>query len=233
MYWKYFKYIIRHKYYVFIAGLKTKAPIHRLILHDWSKFLPNEFIPYARYFNGTWPTKKQQEKTQEILSLMDTPKEPYKVGGVTVEKGTNYYFGSESLYREFQLGKKKISQEEVKEKFDLAWLFHQRRNKHHWQYWVLITDDSDSELRVFTNREGLKIPENYVREMIADWAGAGRAITGNWELGRWYYNNKNRIMLHPKTRELVDRLIEMYYPYHLIDFVNELDTDVEAIYNAD
>ena len=31
---------------------ETKAPIWLLIIHDWSKFLPDEFFPYAQYFYG-------------------------------------------------------------------------------------------------------------------------------------------------------------------------------------
>jgi hypothetical protein len=35
---------------VFLAGLKVGSiPLWRLIVHDWSKFLPIEFLPYARY----------------------------------------------------------------------------------------------------------------------------------------------------------------------------------------
>jgi len=29
--------------------------------------------------------------------------------------------------------------------FDIAWLQHQKRNKHHWQYWVLMNDNPQSE----------------------------------------------------------------------------------------
>lgn len=46
----YFKYVIRHKWYVFIWGLKIGAPIINLIIHDWSKFLPDEFLAYAKTF---------------------------------------------------------------------------------------------------------------------------------------------------------------------------------------
>src|ERR1041384_1906335 len=49
-YWAYFQYILRHKWFVFLAGLKTGAPIWLLIIHDWSKFLPSEFFPYTDYF---------------------------------------------------------------------------------------------------------------------------------------------------------------------------------------
>lgn len=44
--------IIQHKYFVFKAGLKIECPIWRLIIHDWTKFLPSEFIHYSKHFFG-------------------------------------------------------------------------------------------------------------------------------------------------------------------------------------
>ncbi|HEA19659.1 MAG TPA: hypothetical protein ENH87_01925 [Pricia antarctica] len=51
MYWKKFKYILQHKWFVFLECLKTGQIIHG-IFHDCSKFLPSEFIPYAKKFFG-------------------------------------------------------------------------------------------------------------------------------------------------------------------------------------
>lgn len=50
IYWKYLKSLMAHKLYVLMAGLKTGVPVWRLVVHDWTKFLPIEFGPYARYF---------------------------------------------------------------------------------------------------------------------------------------------------------------------------------------
>lgn len=49
---KYLNYLIRHKYFVFVAGLQLKVSLWRLIIHDWSKFLPCEWIPYVANFYG-------------------------------------------------------------------------------------------------------------------------------------------------------------------------------------
>ena len=51
------------------------------------------------------------------------------------------------------------------------------------------------------------IPKEYVHEMLADWAGAGKAITGRWEIEEWYAKNADRILLHPDTKAYVSRLI--------------------------
>ena len=73
------------------------------------------------------------------------------------------------------------------EAFDFAWLLHQKRNKHHWQWWILPTDE-----------EGLKIfnmPLKYRKEMLADWRGAGRAQgTPNTRL--WYEKHAKDMTLH-------------------------------------
>jgi hypothetical protein len=43
---------IRHKILVFKFGLKTGAPVWRLIIHDWTKFTPAELPHYANRFFG-------------------------------------------------------------------------------------------------------------------------------------------------------------------------------------
>lgn len=48
-YWSHFRYIIIHKWYVFIECCK-RGIIWRGIIHDMSKFRPSEFFPYANYF---------------------------------------------------------------------------------------------------------------------------------------------------------------------------------------
>ena len=143
----YLSYIIRHKWFVFKAGLKTKAPIFRLIIHDWSKFLPSEWSPYAKTF---------------------------------------YASNGDSRYKEHI-------------NFDKAWNYHQKRNKHHWQYWVINRDDGDIKR--------IPMPEKYIREMVADWMGAGRAITGRWDIEEWYAKNREKIKLEDETRKKVESLI--------------------------
>jgi hypothetical protein len=96
--------------------------------------------------------------------------------------------------------------EKVKEDFDYAWLHHQRRNRHHWQYWVMKKDVGPLE--------PLDIPEDVIREMIADWAGAGRAIKGYIEIVDWYEKNKDKIIVTNHTRIRINKLIEEFYVDH-------------------
>ena len=48
-YLKYLKYLIRHKWFVMIECFKIGL-YWQGIVHDMSKFLPNEFFPYVNYF---------------------------------------------------------------------------------------------------------------------------------------------------------------------------------------
>jgi hypothetical protein len=83
--------------------------------------------------------------------------------------------------------------------FDFAWLLHQKRNKHHWQFWLLPEDDGGTKK--------LDMPDRYRREMLADWFGAGKA-QGRGDQPRecreWYLKNRERMQLHPRTRSWVE-----------------------------
>lgn len=57
-YLKYLKYVVRHKWFVLQECFKIGL-YWRGITHDMSKFMPSEFIPYARYFYGNYPTEDE------------------------------------------------------------------------------------------------------------------------------------------------------------------------------
>jgi len=167
---KYLSYVIRHKWFVFRAGLMTGAPLWRLIIHDWSKFLPSEWFPYVHYFHQT--SDEKFNEWAEANSQYDC-----------VELAPYGHFASE--------------------RFNIAWLHHQNRQPHHWQYWYLIQDDG----KTFP----VPMPEKFVREMVADWAGAGRAITGKWEVVQWYKENKHIMKMHPDTRALTEKVLDQNF----------------------
>lgn len=48
--WRYLKHVLRHKWYVLVAGLALDVPLWRLLLHDWTKFTPGEWREYVRFF---------------------------------------------------------------------------------------------------------------------------------------------------------------------------------------
>lgn len=49
-YWKYFKYVLKHKWHVYKAGRTFGVPILMLLWHDMDKFKWRMFKAYANYF---------------------------------------------------------------------------------------------------------------------------------------------------------------------------------------
>jgi hypothetical protein len=155
---RYLNYVLRHKWYVFLECCKLGIPL-RGIVHDWSKFLPDEWFPYAEYFYGD-----EKEHNEEWFKMTR------KYG---VFEATPYG-------------------ETYTDKFNIAWNHHQKRNDHHWQYWYLLFDDGGFGTMPMSDRAR--------REMLADWRGAGRAITGKDNTKEWYLKNAKNIVLRAETR---------------------------------
>jgi hypothetical protein len=148
------KYLARHKWFVFVAGLKTGVPLWRLIRHDWSKLLPSEWFPYADFFYVQDPTTKE---------------------------------------RRYQA-------------FREAWRKHIHRNDHHWEYWVSV-EQLEQRVTLTAN----PMPLVAVREMVADWAGAGRAITGVGNPTEWFITNRPKMALHTNTEIMVHQILRECY----------------------
>lgn len=156
--WSYLKYVLRHKWFVFLGCRRAGCSLWRGIIHDWSKFLPREWFPYVHSFYNKDGSKR---KVRDTTGAYDPTK--------------------------------------VSREFDYAWKSHQRMNAHHWQNWVLINDEDGTY--------PLPIPEKYVREMVADWIGAGMAISGRTDPNPWYEANKHKIILHDDTRKLLEGIL--------------------------
>jgi len=82
------------------------------------------------------------------------------------------------------------------DQFKLAWLHHQRRNPHHWQYWVYRKDEGE----VFP----VPMPRRYLKEMVADWRAMGRTFDG---AAAWYEKNRDKILLREEDRAVVEEMI--------------------------
>lgn len=84
--------------------------------------------------------------------------------------------------------------------FALAWNLHQKRNKHHWQAWVLIWDTGVIE--------AIPMDTVHIKEMYADWCGAGKMHGRSTK--EYYQEFKDKIMMHPNSRLYFENLIEIY-----------------------
>lgn len=111
---------------------------------------------------------------------------------------SKYELAEYDAYDEYFYGKKNA---DVEKAFDYAWLHHIHCNPHHWQYWVLIHDDEPME--------ALEMPETYVIEMIADWWSFSWKKENLTEIFGWYENHKEGMILHPNTRELVEKILDL------------------------
>lgn len=147
----YLKYVLRHKWFVFWACMELRVPLWQAIIHDWHKFLPDEWRPYVNHFYGD--------------NLLPTA----------------------------------LVKAQRKKAFDVAWLKHQNRAPHHWQYWLRF-DDAGQEIV-------MDMPVRFRREMLADWRGAGLAITGKANTLEWYTPRRDGIKLHPHTRAWIEKQI--------------------------
>ena len=148
----YLSYVLKHKRYVFLECCRLKIPWLGIV-HDLSKFLPSEWIPYVNWFH--------------------TPN--------LVEDGA---------YKKF-----------LKKQFDVAWLRHQNRNPHHWEFWVLRCNIN--ELPVC-----LPMPDHYRKEMLADLHGTGLTKTGKNDTKEWYKEHGHKMILHPETRDWLEQQIQ-------------------------
>lgn len=167
MYYHFLLSLLRHKWYVFLSGRKAHVPLWRLIIHDWSKFAPSEFVAYAQNFFAS-----DEFRNQENLRAF----EEYSVAEAAP-------FGHY-----------------VDERFALAWLHHENHNPHHWGYWIA---------RSGKYRKPLPMPETYVREMVADWHGAGREYQKSWDISEWIGINGPRMepFMHNETVFLVHKIM--------------------------
>lgn len=74
----YLKYLLRHKWFVYVAGLRIKnAPLElfwRVIVHDASKFLSSEWMPYSCCFYAPDGSKQYKEGLPFTLAWNDHQK---------------------------------------------------------------------------------------------------------------------------------------------------------------
>lgn len=84
-----------------------------------------------------------------------------------------------------------------KDKFQLVWNHHLKNNKHHPEYWIIPNKKDGHKMEV------LDMPEKYVREMVADWHGAGMAYVGHDDVTEWFEGNHKRFNFSDKTKEIL------------------------------
>ena len=84
--------------------------------------------------------------------------------------------------------------EKAENEFNYGWLHHQRKNKHHWDYWV----DSKGN--------ALQMPNKYIKQMICDWKAMSRKFGDT--ATDFYLNSKHKMILHSKTIEILESMLK-------------------------
>ena len=109
--------------------------------------------------------------------------------------------------RYFQGNRSPNEIERMDKGYSSAWLHHKGRNKHHLEYWIDYTAEGDHAMG------GMKMPLNYVCEMLCDRVAASRIYLKDaytdaapWE---YYDHSRGHYILHPDTRALLERLLCM------------------------
>ena len=114
---------------------------------------------------------------------------------------SNYFFDIQQAPRPKE-GYKKPAK--TTEEFDVAWMHHVRRNDHHWQYWVVVLDDTGVVRPAVVAR---KMPIKVVTEMLCDWIGAGKAQRFGNNTKIWWRKHNKSMILHPDTRAWLENQI--------------------------
>ena len=89
-----------------------------------------------------------------------------------------------------------------------AWLHHKGRNKHHFEYWTDVSTAENNWKIV-----GVKMPVNYLAEMVMDRIAASKIYQGkNYTDAApytYFSRNKEFIVMHPETKACLDKILLM------------------------
>jgi len=109
------------------------------------------------------------------------------------------FYPSEFIpYAKFFYSKNRAKEYNISDESDLnfqtGWFIHQKRNKHHWNYWVSVTRKDEII--------PLPMPEKYVKQMICDWKGMSRKFGGS--ALEYFKLNQQKMILHNETTKIIN-----------------------------
>ncbi len=100
--------------------------------------------------------------------------------------------------------------------YSSAWLHHKGRNKHHLEYWIdydIPSKNNGDDTNGHSAMAGMKMPINYVCEMLVDRVSASKNYLKDKYTDRSaleYYNRSiDHYLINEDTRALLEYLLEM------------------------
>jgi len=99
------------------------------------------------------------------------------------------------------------------EGYSFAWLHHKGRNKHHFEFWSDVVDESGVAAPNYGQFYPLPMPFTYALEMICDTIAASRVYNGkkfSYETLYDWSRKRTRVPLnmHPSTRRFFDAIYQ-------------------------
>lgn len=99
----------------------------------------------------------------------------------------------------------------IRDEFDpnflKGWMLHQKRNKHHWNYWICV------------NRKNeiipMPMPLKYIKQMVCDWRAMSRKFGGTPQ--SYYVGMKARFILHPETTKQLEIKLGLWHKHEQLD----------------
>lgn len=105
--------------------------------------------------------------------------------------------------------KENINEVILKNNFDFAWNHHQKTNRHHWQYWILM----DDEFKI------LKMPYIYIIEMLCNWSAMSLKFKD--KPSEFYHKNKEKMIFADDTKIFIQRFLPIFD-----NIVNEINQGI-------
>lgn len=176
-YIKWFKYLMRHKWYVFVDMVNAGYPIEGLI-HDWDKLTYYKFVTYANHHYAPDGEPKGHFKTKTAgYKAGQTGDEPFDECVMDHVKISNHHWHH---YYE------KIGDDEpVPEKIGCPELLHTELNAE-----IIYP-----------------MPHKYIVEMFADWRSAARVQGTGSNMAKWYDEHRDQMKLHEDTRREIEEAV--------------------------
>ena len=109
----YLNYVLRHKWFVLLECIKYRI-FWRGLIHDWHKFLPSEWYPYARHFYHSDGTKIQRRDKTGYYKPDDTGDSAFDRAWYLHQKRARHHWQSwvmprdDGTTRVFEMGRKDV-----------------------------------------------------------------------------------------------------------------------------